>query len=69
MATRLFPPGPKGSFLTGNLREYARDQLGFLTRCAREYISHAKPPRLTESASTDVGGGHLIEIGASCAVS
>lgn len=37
MATQLFPPGPKGRFLTGNLREYDRDQLGFLTRCAREY--------------------------------
>jgi cytochrome P450 len=37
MPTRLFPPGPKGYFLTGNLREYARDQLGFLTRCARKY--------------------------------
>jgi cytochrome P450 len=37
MATQLFPPGPKGHFLTGNLREYDRDQLGFLTRCAREY--------------------------------
>src|SRR3712207_8132934 len=37
MATQLLPPGPKGRFLTGNLREYDRDQLGFLTRCAREY--------------------------------
>jgi cytochrome P450 len=37
MATQHFPPGPQGHFLTGNLREYDRDQLGFLTRCAREY--------------------------------
>ncbi|WP_207955857.1 cytochrome P450 [Rubrobacter marinus] len=31
------PPGPRGSFLTGNLPEYVPDQLGFLERCAREY--------------------------------
>lgn len=31
------PPGPKGRPVAGNLPEYARDQLGFLTRCAREY--------------------------------
>jgi cytochrome P450 len=31
------PPGPKGHFLGDNLREYARDPLGFLSRCAREY--------------------------------
>ncbi len=31
------PPGPEGSFLTGNLLDYTRDHLGFLTRCAREY--------------------------------
>ncbi len=33
----LMPPGPKGSLLTGNLLDYTRDHLGFLTRCAREY--------------------------------
>lgn len=31
------PPGPKGRLIAGNIREYARDQLGFLTWCAREY--------------------------------
>lgn len=31
------PPGPKGSFLLGNLPDFARDILGYLTRCAREY--------------------------------
>src|ERR687894_1397335 len=31
------PPGPKGRFPTGNLLDYTRDHLGFLTRCAREY--------------------------------
>jgi cytochrome P450 len=37
--TRLLraPPGPKGYFLGDNLREYARDPLGFLSGCAREY--------------------------------
>ena len=31
------PPGPKGHLLRDNLREYAKDPLGFLSRCAREY--------------------------------
>jgi cytochrome P450 len=31
------PPGPKGHLLGDNLRDYARDPLGFLSRCAREY--------------------------------
>lgn len=33
----LMPPGPEGSLLTGNLLDYTRDHLGFLTWCAREY--------------------------------
>ncbi|HSL01873.1 MAG TPA: cytochrome P450 [Rubrobacteraceae bacterium] len=37
MIAQLLPPGPRGRSLTGNLQEYARDQLGFLARCAREY--------------------------------
>jgi cytochrome P450 len=36
MAARL-PPGPKGRFLTGNLREFRRDRLGLFTRCARDH--------------------------------
>ena len=31
------PPGPRGNLLTGNLSDYAPDQLGFLRRCVREY--------------------------------
>jgi cytochrome P450 len=31
------PPGPRGRLLTGNLLDYTRDHLGFLTRCAREH--------------------------------
>ena len=31
------PPGPIGCPISGTLPEFARDQLGFLTRCAREY--------------------------------
>lgn len=31
------PPGPRGWPLVGNLFQAARDPLGFLTRCAREY--------------------------------
>lgn len=34
---RPLPPGPGGRFPTGNLLDYTRDHLGFLTRCAREY--------------------------------
>jgi cytochrome P450 len=29
--------GPKGHFLLGNLPEFRKDPLGFLTRCAKEY--------------------------------
>ncbi len=36
-AVTTLPPGPKGSFLTGNLSEYVPDQLGFLTRTAKKY--------------------------------
>ena len=31
------PPGPKSRFLIGNMLELARDWMGFLTRCARDY--------------------------------
>jgi cytochrome P450 len=31
------PPGPKGSWLAGNLREFRRDRLGFLTACFHQY--------------------------------
>jgi hypothetical protein len=37
MIVRTRPPGPKGHPLTGNLFDYTRDHLGFLTHCAREY--------------------------------
>ncbi|MDQ3606818.1 MAG: cytochrome P450 [Gemmatimonadota bacterium] len=37
MATILRPPGPKGVPLLGNLPDFGRDTLGFLTQCAREY--------------------------------
>jgi len=33
----LRPPGPKGHLLTGNWREFYKDQLGFLTEVAREF--------------------------------
>ena len=33
----LRPPGPKRNFLTGNSREFYKDQLGFLTKSAREF--------------------------------
>jgi cytochrome P450 len=35
--TATYPPGPRGRFLTGSLREFRRDLLGFLTRSAAEY--------------------------------
>jgi cytochrome P450 len=31
------PPGPKGHWLSGNLLEFRRDRLDFLTRCVREH--------------------------------
>jgi cytochrome P450 len=31
------PPGPKGNFLLGSAREFARDWPGHMERCAREY--------------------------------
>jgi cytochrome P450 len=37
MVTSLTPPGPKGDFLTGHMREFHRDPFNFVTRCAREY--------------------------------
>ena len=37
MSTRKLPPGPKGRPVLGNMLGYARDPLGFLTRCSREY--------------------------------
>jgi cytochrome P450 len=37
MATADMPPGPKGRFFRGNLPDFARDRLGFLSRCKQEY--------------------------------
>lgn len=37
MVTPTLPPGPRGRLVTGNLLTYTRDQLGYLTRCARDY--------------------------------
>lgn len=37
MSIITHPPGPRGNFLTGNLLEFRRDPLGFLTMCARNY--------------------------------
>jgi cytochrome P450 len=31
------PPGPKGSWLAGNLPDFRRDRLDFITRCNRDY--------------------------------
>jgi hypothetical protein len=33
----LLPLGPKGNFILGVMRDYQRDQFGFVERCAREY--------------------------------
>jgi cytochrome P450 len=37
MGTASIPPGPKRHLLSGNLPEFRRDMLAFLTRCARDY--------------------------------
>jgi cytochrome P450 len=36
-ATAKIPAGPKGGLLMGNMREFNRDTLGFIERCAREF--------------------------------
>jgi cytochrome P450 len=37
MAPRPYPPGPPGRWLTGSLREFGRNRLGFFTSLARDY--------------------------------
>lgn len=37
MPSDALPPGPKGTLIAGNLREFARDRLDFYVRLAREY--------------------------------
>lgn len=37
LSAPVLPPGPKGQFLLGVMRDYQRDQFGFVERCAREY--------------------------------
>jgi len=37
VTTRPLPPGPPQHFFSGNLPEFKRERLGFLTRVAREY--------------------------------
>src|ERR687886_2624492 len=48
MALATIPPGPKGNYLIGNLLDYARDPLGFMTRCSRQYgdVVHLRFPGL-----------------------
>jgi cytochrome P450 len=49
MTEARVPPGPRGLPLIGSLLPYARDPLGFLTRCAREYgdVVRLRGPGLT----------------------
>lgn len=37
MALATIPPSAKGNHLVGNLLDYARDPLGFMTQCSRQY--------------------------------
>ena len=37
MAAAAFPAGPRGGRVMGNMREFNRDSLGFIERCAREF--------------------------------
>src|SRR5215467_12291874 len=37
MVATLLPPGPKRHFFVGNIPEYTRDPLGFLSECAHKY--------------------------------
>ena len=34
-----YPPGPSGHFLLGSLKDFSKDILGFLSKCARDYGS------------------------------
>src|SRR5215218_4765634 len=37
MVAAAIPAGPKGGRVMGNMREFNRDSLGFVERCAREF--------------------------------
>src|SRR5262245_60309228 len=37
MATALLPPGPRGRFFAGNLRDFMHGRLDYLVQCARDY--------------------------------
>lgn len=37
MSGKLYPPGPRGHLLSGNLPEFRRDRLAFMRACAREF--------------------------------
>jgi cytochrome P450 len=37
MVAAAIPAGPKGGLVMGNMREFNRDTLGFIERCAREF--------------------------------
>lgn len=37
MAEAKLPPGPRGGFLWGNLKDFKRDRLAFLEKCAKEH--------------------------------
>src|SRR5260370_36399515 len=37
MVATLLPPGPRGHFFVGNIPEYIRDPLGFLSECSRKH--------------------------------
>jgi cytochrome P450 len=54
------PPGPKGGWLGGNLLDFRRDRLDFLTRCVREYGDVVKL-RFAHRAIYVVNDPQLIE--------
>ena len=53
-------PGPPGHFLLGNLRDFAKDILGFFTKCAREYGDIVKI-RLVQNKALLISHPDLIE--------
>ena len=57
MPVRL-PPGPKGNFLTGNIREFRHDRLGLFLRCARDYgdIADKSGRLIVQGPGFDRGG-------------
>ena len=63
--TATYPPGPRGRFLTGSLREFRQDLLGFLTRSAAEFgdlvTFRVGPKRIVLVMLRDAGAEQFVD--------